>query len=345
MQTQKINLTKEEEISLKILHKSTKIKKKADRIKSILLLNKGFSYKEIAEILLINDKTVKTIENSYLTDWIDNFLDDNYVCYSWKLTEIQEKEVSDYVEVNIIMDSILVINFIKEKFDKTYTRQWIQSLLHRLDFVFKKTKKVPSKANKEKQEEFLELYSKLERSLTDKEKIYFMDWVHPMHNVENQYWWIKKWTEKEMKSNTWRDRININGAYNVDNQDAIIIESKTINAQSTIELYKKIEWLNPDLETIYVIRDNARYYNNNLVKDYLKTSRIKEICLPTYSPNLNLIERLWLFFKKKITYNKYYEKFSDFQKVVKDFFEDGILECKNELKSFITKNSMKAIWY
>jgi hypothetical protein len=62
MQTQKINLTKEEEISLKILHKSTKIKKKADRIKTILLLNDNFSYTQIAKILLLNDKT-KTIED------------------------------------------------------------------------------------------------------------------------------------------------------------------------------------------------------------------------------------------------------------------------------------------
>jgi transposase len=56
------------------------------------------------------------------------------------------------------------------------------------------------------------------------------------------------------------------------------------------------------MTTIYVIRDNARYYANSLGKEYLDTSKIKEICLPPYSPNLNLIERLWLFFKKNITY-------------------------------------------
>jgi transposase len=243
------------------------------------------------------------------------------------------------------MDSILVLNFIKEKFNKDYTRQWVLSLLHRLWFVFKKTKKIPSKSDKMKQEEFIKRYTEIKANLTDKEKIYFIDWVHPMHNIDNQYWWIKKWTEKEIKSNTWRDRININGAYNLENQEAIIIESETINTQSTIELYKKIEKLNPDLKRIYIIRDNARYYNNTLVKEYLLSSRVVEICLPTYSPNLNLIERLWLFFKKRITYNKYYEKFSDFKKAVLDFFDRDILECKDKLKSFISENSMKAIWY
>jgi transposase len=243
------------------------------------------------------------------------------------------------------MDSVLVINFIKEKFDKSYTRQWVLALLHRLWFVFKKTKKVPAKADKEKQEEFIKEYDELVENLTEEEKIYFIDWVHPMHNVDNQYWWIKKGSIKEIKSNNWRDRVNINWAYNLETQEAIIVESETINSQSTIELYSKIEKLNPDLKKIYIIRDNARYYNNVLVKEYLLSSRIIEICLPTYSPNLNLIERLWLFFKKKITYNKYYEKFSDFRKVIKNFFDNDILECKNQLKTFITKNSMKAIWY
>lgn len=345
MKDKNINLTKDEELALKILHKTIKDRRKADRIKTILLLNNGFSYSETAEILLLDDKTIRSIEKWYLTDWEGKFLDDNYVCYKWKLTQKQESEIIEFVENDIIMDSMLVVNFIKEKYNKDYTRQWVQTLLHRLWFVFKKTKKIPSKCDKIKQEEFIKIYNELKTNLKEKEKVYFTDWVHPMHNVDNQYWWIKKWTDKEIKSNTWRDRMNINWAYNLENQEVIIIESETINAQSTIELYKKIESLNPDLETIYIIRDNARYYNNALVKEYLANSRIKEICLPTYSPNLNLIERLWLFFKKRITYNKYYEKFSDFKKAVMDFFDRDILECKDKLKSFITENSMKAIWY
>lgn len=345
MTRQNINLTNEEEILLKQMHRFEKNKKKADRIKTILLLNKGFSYTEVAEILLLDDKTIRKIETWFITDWKEKFLDDNYVCYSWKLTNEEENKIVSFVENNIIMDSIIIVNFIKESFLKTYTRQWVITLLHRLWFVFKKTKKVPSKANKEKQEEFIEKYNNLVLNLTQKEKIYFIDWVHPMHNIDNQYWWIKKWVDKEIKSNTGRNRVNINWAYNLEEQEAIIIQSLSINSQSTIELYKKIEFLNPDLETIYIIRDNAKYYNNDLVKEYLINSRVKEICLPTYSPNLNLIERLWLFFKKKVIYNNYIEKFDDFKKIVMNFFDSDILNLKNELKTFITKNSMKAIWY
>ena len=38
--------------------------------------------------------------------------------------------------------------------------------------------------------------------------------------------------------------------------------------------------------------------------------------LPSYSPNLNPIERLWKFMYERILYNKYYEKFSEFKEAV-----------------------------
>lgn len=88
---------------------------------------------------------------------------------------------------------------------------------------------------------------------------------------------------------------------------------------------------------IYIICDNARHYRSNLVKECLKTSKIKLLFLPTYSPNLNLIERLWTFMKKKILYNKYYETFDSFKEAKLGFFEN-IEQYKEELDSLLTNN-------
>jgi len=66
MFTKKINLTIEEEKALKILHKTIKDRRKADKVKTILLLNKDFSYSQISEILLLDDKTIRNIEEKYL---------------------------------------------------------------------------------------------------------------------------------------------------------------------------------------------------------------------------------------------------------------------------------------
>jgi hypothetical protein len=127
-----------------------------------------------------------------------------------------------------------------------------------------------------------------------KSAVYYADGTHPQHNTHFSYGWIKKGQNKEIKTNTGRQRVNINGVINARNPtDVVITESTSINAQSTIALLKKLERKNPTLEHIFVVADNARYYRNRLVSDFLKTSKIQILFLPPYSPNLNLIERLW----------------------------------------------------
>ena len=88
---------------------------------------------------------------------------------------------------------------------------------------------------------------------------------------------------------------------------------------------------------IVVICDNARYYRSNLVREFLKKSRVEIKFLPPYAPNLNLIERLWRFMNKKIRNNKYYEKFSEFEFAVFGFFEQIGL-YRDQLTSLLTEN-------
>ncbi|MDR0705065.1 MAG: transposase [Planctomycetaceae bacterium] len=73
---------------------------------------------------------------------------------------------------------------------------------------------------------------------------------------------------------------------------------------------------------MYLILDNAGYYHSKEAEAYRQQlGKITFIFLPTYSPNLNLMERLWKFFKKKTTDNKYYEKYADFVDACKKFLQ------------------------
>ena len=134
--------------------------------------------------------------------------------------------------------------------------------------------------------------------------------THPQHNTHCAHGWIKRGQNKEIKTNSviqlgGRQRVNINGVVNAhDPTDVVIEESSSINAQSTIALLKKLEQKNKSLQRIFVVADNARYYRNRKVKAFLETSKVQIIFLPPYSPNLNLIERLWRFLKKIVLYNK-----------------------------------------
>ena len=101
-------------------------------------------------------------------------------------------------------------------------------------------------------------------------------------------------------------RMNINGACNAAKAEVIIEESETINVQSTVALFEKMQLRQPK-GILHVIADNARYYRSKLIAEYIREhSRIQLHFLPPYSPNLNLIERLWKFYKKETLYNRYY---------------------------------------
>ncbi len=169
--------------------------------------------------------------------------------------------------------------------------------------------------------------------------IIFALWMVPIHNIifVARYGWIKKGKVKELKGNTERKRLNINGAINIEEMSPVVGYSNSINAQSTISLLKKIELRHPDAEVIYTICDNARYYRSKKVKEYLERSNIKLVILPRYSPNLNLMERLWKYFRKIVLYNKYYETFDEFKKACKSFFRQS-KKHKESISSLLTEN-------
>jgi len=89
---------------------------------------------------------------------------------------------------------------------------------------------------------------------------------------------------------------------------------------------------------IYLILDNASYYHAKKVTAWVKKfRRIKLVFLPSYSPNLNLIERLWRFFHQKITWNHYFETYEEFRKISLNFFRN-LKKYKQELSTLLTDN-------
>ena len=115
------------------------------------------------------------------------------------------------------------------------------NLLHNIGLVYKQTTLIPSKYDPVSQKKFKEKYETLEKELKEDEVITFMDGVHPQHNTTTSRVWVKKGKEKQVKSNTGRSRININGIYNPSTQEILVHESERINAETTIEFFKEIE--------------------------------------------------------------------------------------------------------
>ena len=310
------------------------------KLSVLVLLDEGLTQERTATLLGIGLGTVNKCKQKYEDDGLDKYLDKHYVPYSGKLTDEQLAMLDDQVSEGIYSTCSQINDWIENNFGFRYSESALRSILHKLDFSYKKTTNVPGGLNPVEQAAFLDqLEPFLAETDPETEVVCFMDAVHPQHNTRSDYVWTKRGQNKEVSSNTGRNRLNINGAMNAHAPEEVtVVESECINAQSTQKLLEKLLDRYEDKETIWVIADNARYYDNTTLRDWLsKNPKIQIIHLPPYSPNLNLIERLWKFMRKKVINLHYYPKFDDFRRAVLDFFQN-IGNYKWDLETLITPN-------
>jgi len=264
-------------------------------------------------------------------------LDDKYSGAEPKLDANQMSELEGHLEEYILPDAKSVIAHIDKLYGIRYSVSGVTDLLHRLGFSYKKPTHVPGKQDPVKQQAFVRQYYRINARKGENDPIYFADATHPQHNSIPSYGWIKKGQEKELKANCGRQRLNINGAINIETLESTTGFYDTINADSAIDLFSKIEAKHPNAKVIYIIVDNARYYHSRLLKKSLNETKIKLIFLPPYSPNQNLIERYWKFFKKTVMNNRYYETFGEFKQACESFFRKRT-KYLPELQSLLTEN-------
>ena len=133
-----------------------------------------------------------------------------------------------------------------------------------------------------------------------------------------------------------RKRFNVLGALNAITHEMITVTNDTyITATQVCELLQKIAALGLTIP-ITLVLDNARYQKCEAVQSLADALGIELLYLPPYSPNLNLIERMWKFVKKKCLYAKYYEDFSQFSSAITACLEQTHLRYKQELDSLLT---------
>src|SRR3989338_7495482 len=332
-------LTEKEVLVLKQAHKQVRDKRLADRIKAVLYVHYGLSYPEIVKLLLLDETTIRRYAKSFKEQGLDGLLEFHYTGGHPRHTKAQELELKNHLAEgeHIYLTAKEVTDFVKSTYQVSYSVIGITKLLHRLGFVYKKPKLVPAKADAVKQQQFLDEYLKLKKEIEENDQIYFLDATHPQHNTRPSYGWILKGEDKLIKSNTGRDRINLNGALNANTHEVIIREDLRINSTSTINLLDQLLEKHPT-GRIYLIWDNSRYYYSRQVQHYLRGHpRLIPKFLPPYSPNLNLIERLWRLFHQKVTYNQYYCTFKEFKQAVLSFFKNIHLYQK-EMSTLLTDN-------
>jgi transposase len=133
-----------------------------------------------------------------------------------------------------------------------------------------------------------------------------------------------------------RKRYSVLGAWNAITNTLVSVTTDTVvNAETMCELLRKIAALGL-ARPVYIVLDNARYQHCALVKALAQQLNIDLVFLPSYSPNLNLIERLWRFIKKKTLYGRHYESFAQFRGAIDGCLENISTEHRDALKTLMT---------
>jgi len=204
------------------------------------------------------------------------------------------------------------------------------------NFSYKKPHVVPAKANAEKQQNFIDFYKKLKADVSG-EPIYFADSVHPHHLSKPAYGWIFKGSRKQIPTNGRSKHLNIIGGIEISKHTFCYEQVEKVNADSIALFLANLRKKHPEKTIINVIWDNAGYHKDASVQEFAEALGIKLHYLPPYSPNLNPIERLWKIMHQHISYNKYYETFSEFKDAAINFLKT-IGRKKKLLRSRITDN-------
>ncbi len=124
-----------------------------------------------------------------------------------------------------------------------------------------------------------------------------------------------------VRSGSGRQRYSVLGAIETQDHDLVTVRTTgSVNAQTVSELISKIHEQYPG-EPVTLVMDDARYQRNAGVQTLAQELGVELLFLPPYSPNLNLIERLWKLVKSKCLRNQYFPEFTVFRAAIDDFLD------------------------
>ena len=332
-----ISFTEDEISELKKEKDNNPFPKIRRRCYVLYLKSQSYAHKEIAKIIGISPQTVTDHLKLYQKGGIESLKTLNYKGQPSKLhgykdeikTSLEQNPVGTYKEAKA---RIKVITGIELSIPQ------VRYFLNQIGFNRRKVKQIPDKLDVEKQEEFKTetLEPLIEKAKNNEIHLFFVDAAHFV--LRPFLGFLYCLTTLYVKTSAGRKRYNVLGALNaITKEITTFTNCSYINSFSVCQLMDRLKAKYIDLP-VYLVMDNARYQNNNFVKAYAEMLDITLIFLPAYSPNLNLIERLWKFIKKKVLYSTYYKEFPDFTNAIDQCIHDTKGKYNDEIHSLLTLN-------
>jgi transposase len=315
-------------------------KRVAFRLSAILWSADGRTQEQIADLLGVTARQVRKWLQLYRTRGLNALCTLQHRGDPGKLRSSQVERLKAEVATGRFLTAQQICAWVEETFQVRYSPRGMRDLLHRIGVSYHKTTAFFWKANPDKQEEFLRTHERQKQQADGcKTRRYFVDACHPVWGVEMLYCcWLLVGQRFLVGVGGGRKRLNILGAYCPDDQEYLDVRltRDNINGQQFVNLLRLLRSSHPETKRFILYLDNARYYHAEVVKEWL--ARHPEFHLeplPAYSPNLNLIERLWKFLRKQ-AFTRWHATFEALEAAVSEVL-DHLEDYAAELATLMTE--------
>jgi transposase len=214
----------------------------------------------------------------------------------------------------------------------------VRMFLKGLGLKDRKLGMIPAKADADEQAQFLDarLRPRLRQAQRLRRAVCFVDAAHFVHGAFLGSLWC--FARLLVRGPSGRKRFNVLGAIDaVTHELTTVVNDTVIDAMAVCELLRTLSARYGGLPLTLVL-DNARYQKCEVVRLLAAELKIELLYLPSYSPNLNLIERLWKFVKKEVLLCRYYEDFARFKAAIVECLQGVEGKHKDAIASLLTLN-------
>lgn len=291
----------------------------------------------IAQTLNITDDTVTNYVKLYESKGLEGLLENRFFQPTSKVAPFLEairKSLADEPVASAKEGAARIKKLTQIGLSETQARR----IMKQLGLAYRKTAAIPGGADPQLQLDFLtqELLPRLEAAHKGERRVFFVDAAHFVLGAFLGMIWC--FARIFVPSASGRQRYSVLGAVETRHHDLVTVQTTgSVNAETVCELIGKLNKKYPG-EELTLVMDNARYQYNTQVKQLAESLEIELLYLPAYSPNLNLIERVWKLVKSKCLRNHYYEDFGSFRSAIDSFLTSLRGENKPLLQSLLTEN-------
>src|SRR5881398_2006887 len=309
------------------------------RLSAVLWSDDGRTREEIAELLGVSTRQVGQWFRISRNKGLDELCSLHYQGDPGRLGPAQVERLKQEIATGVFHNAEQVRTWVQEALGVAYSISGLKDLLRRIGASYHKVSGFFWKADVEEQKKWVRKHRRHKREAGPGTRRYFVDACHPVWGVGLLHsCWLLAGQRFYVGVGNGRKRLNILGAYCPDDHDYVDLRltRENVTGEQFVKLLEALRAKHPDTTRFLLYLDNARYYSKPCVKEWLKAHRqFRLVPLPAYSPNLNLIERLWKFLRKKAL-NRWHKTFEAMQAAVAEVL-DHLGEYRDELATLMTE--------